>query len=269
MNKEKNKPFFYAKKTLKNQREENQDASYLHPEKGILLLADGMGGIKHERGGEASLLTIYEMKNYLKEIDTLWRKGEIKSKDTLLWIKKSVAMAQESIEELATKTENFKNTGTTLEAGYLQHHIFHYAHVGDSATFIIRPNDTYHGMRGSIELLAEKDNTDAKDGLGGLEKYIGMPYLLQKDNAITAKTLILQKEDIIFSCTDGVTKPVVDEELLDIFLSTDLKDTPRIIKQRIKKPIYRKEQLKKQHQEKNLPMYLGDNATFIIYQIGK
>jgi len=260
-----NKPLFVTKKSIIGSREENQDSTLYETRKGILLIADGLGGRNHAQGKVASTLTTMLMHNYLRENHDMLKTKRITSQDLLKWLTRSIIKTNEAISQIAA-TPAFYNTATTLEASQVHNNILHYAHVGDSATFIIRPYDTQGGLTGSIELLAEEQTTNPGHIGSKLESYIGKKDL--EPEQIITRTVPLQKYDIIFSCTDGVTKPLLPEDILEIFISQDIKHAPAEIIKRVKEPVYLIEKLKDKKLEHTTRNYLGDNASFIIYQAG-
>jgi serine/threonine protein phosphatase PrpC len=260
-----NKPLFVTKRSSIGSREENQDSILYETRKGILLVADGLGGKNHAQGKVASTLTTMLMHKYLRENHDMLKTKRITNQDILKWLTRSIIKTNEAISQLAT-TPAFYNTATTLEASHIYDNILHYAHVGDSATFIIRPYDKQEGLIGSIELLAEEQTTNPGHLGSKLESYIGKKDL--EPEQIITKTIPLQKYDIICSCTDGVTKPLLPEDILEIFISHEVKKASREILKRVKHPIYLAEQLKEKNKEHTLRNYLGDNASFIIYQAG-
>ncbi len=261
-----NKPLFVTTKKLKNTREENQDEIYLDTRKGILLVADGMGGKNHSRGRQISWLAVDRMKDFLAENYDMLKTGLLQENEISEWLRKSVMKTNDYICDIAT-TESFKNGGTTLEAMHLHNNILHYTHVGDSTTFIIKPHDRNKGLIGSIEKLAEEHNSLPESPIGHIEKYIGMNDLRSED--VDLKKIPLQKYDIIFSCTDGVTKPLTQGDLLEVFTTESIRYAPIAIMRRILQPVQRKEELEEKELGQTIKNYMGDNASFIIYQAGE
>jgi len=89
-------------------RTNNEDSILIDQERGIFLLADGMGG--HNAGEVASKIAVDTVHDFLKE-----RIGTIESdKEILHTLEAAVIKAHEAIREKAVSDINLRGMGTTL-----------------------------------------------------------------------------------------------------------------------------------------------------------
>ncbi|MCF7798433.1 protein phosphatase 2C domain-containing protein [Candidatus Woesearchaeota archaeon] len=261
---------FITKTEFQNKRSEQQDRTYYDLEQGIILVADGLGGEKHLRGDYASQLAVEEMRKHIESNNYMIKEKIISEGEITYWFKVSLEKTNELIAELSHKTEQFKNTGTTLEALHIYKNRLYYAHIGDSATFIIRPNEKNYvnwSMHGSIQKLAQEHNSNKENTTGFVTSYLGRDSKLS-ENKFEFNIYKLQPGDIIFSCTDGVTNPLITDDILDIFTNNRIVDVSKKIIERVNNPVGRLIELQKKGKKHTLQQYLGDNASFVIYQVG-
>jgi protein phosphatase len=118
-------------------RQENQDHFYVSPDKRLLVVADGMGGMKG--GSKASRLAITAVEKLWKERkpDTL-DQGQIQK-----WLVEAVSNANQDVFDAAAADPAVKDMGTTIVAAiHCPDGRVQIAHVGDSRAYLIRDGKT-------------------------------------------------------------------------------------------------------------------------------
>lgn len=167
-------------------RARNEDAVLARPERGLVAVADGLGG--HPAGDVASLTA-------LRRIDELDVSGSAAADDLVA----AIVAAHEAVLEAGRTPERF-GMGTTIVLAVLGDARAVIGHVGDSRAYLreadgrLRQLTRDHGMRGML--------TQAL-GLDGRVQ----PDVTEVDLAPGARLLL---------CTDGLTNMVGDDALADL-----------------------------------------------------
>ncbi|HVU14301.1 MAG TPA: protein phosphatase 2C domain-containing protein [Phototrophicaceae bacterium] len=196
-------------------RESNQDSLRIQEpddernllEHGSLYgIADGMGGYEH--GGVASALALEAF------FTTFYSGRPSKSPQTM---RQAVDNANLAVYQAAQRYN--ARMGTTLSVINLIGHQLHLAHIGDSRVYLVRgrkatclTNDhTAVGELVRMKLLApDKVRTHERRSI--LEKCLGMQLFVQPD----ISTHLLNENDYLILCTDGVWAYVQDDEFAQV-----------------------------------------------------
>ena len=192
-------------------RTNNEDSILIDQERGIFLLADGMGG--HNAGEIASRLAVDTVHVFLKDIvvNTDDEGAILDALDV------SVMKAHEAIKEKAYSDINLRGMGTTLVVLVIKNEKAYICHAGDSRAYLMRDN---------LEQLT-KDHTVGdswvEQGLMTREQVppqqwhmltqaVGSGDYPVPDNM----TVELKPGDILLLCSDGLTDLLTDEEIAAI-----------------------------------------------------
>lgn len=213
-------------------REHNEDAFFLSPDEALCIVADGMGG--HRSGEIASGMAVKEIVEYYRETAdgadpykelSFWpfrrKKPESREERRLI---ASINRSNARIHHSANENEAYRGMGTTIVSAFFVEEGVYVAHVGDSRVYLIR--------EGELIQITE-DHSLANE-------YIKMGILQRKDlpnfpykNVITraiglAETVEVetnfwehQDGDIYLLCSDGLSDPCKDEEILEITLAAE------------------------------------------------
>ncbi len=195
-------------------RSSNEDALGLELERGIFVVADGMGG--HQAGEVASQQAVDSMLESLRERDPSERAAEA--------LVRSVSNANTEIAAAAQKDRNLKGMGTTVVATIVEADRFTIAHVGDSRAYLVRDAE--------IRQLTEDHSMVAelvKAGVITPEAAETHPYRSAISRSLgqfkDVETDTSEHEflpgDRILLCTDGLTRFAKPEEILERLLSFD------------------------------------------------
>ena len=203
-------------------RNMNQDSFYISENDNglnLCILADGMGGYK---GGEiASKVAVTAVSKFITEkFDSI-----SKDKDSILdLLEDAILFANSAIYEESEADEELQDMGTTLEVMLIYKQKVYIGHVGDSRIYRIRKNNmkkitTDHSYVEKLiqdgEITREESYNHPKKNL--LIKALGTDEEVEPDLIYT----VLNKNDMLIICSDGLTNMVSEEEILQI-----IKDNP-------------------------------------------
>lgn len=199
-------------------RLENQDNYYIDNDKGIFIVADGMGG--HKAGGVASQIAVVTLYNKLSELNADYEKG----------IKEAFAFANREIYEKSIADEELKGMGTTAVACIAMNNSIYIAHIGDSRAYLIRKKSISrltidHSV---VEELLKKGKITESEAKNHPMKNVITDALGVEEKAITdIKVIKLNKNDAILLCTDGLSNSLSTEQILKICISNNEDDVPK------------------------------------------
>jgi serine/threonine protein phosphatase PrpC len=207
-------------------RERNEDNFYYDAELGFMVVADGMGG--HKRGDLASELAVKNVYEKYKEMILNKVVPEINNKDysreTNILVS-AFDYANLSVWRHSQENEETKGMGTTLTAAVFHNkNRFSVVHVGDSRAYLIREE--------KIIQLTQDDSfvmEQYRKGIITLEEAKKSSYRNILTKAIGVKQYInyfiyegkLKDGDILILATDGFTKIVDDNEIIDVIRKND------------------------------------------------
>jgi PPM family protein phosphatase len=207
---------------LGNYRENNEDAVELKqfPDLTVGLVADGMGGQAY--GEVASKRAIEVVPRELRKNLTAATTPE----QTCEVIRKAVLQANEEILTIAALDRDLKNMGTTVVlALWRRSREMYISNLGDSRAYLIRDGHIEqltvdHSL---AQALVENKTISAEEAKGHrfrnyLWKYLGCKEKDMGDGP-DVKVVPAQPGDRFLLCSDGMTGPVPDEQLLDFILT--------------------------------------------------
>ncbi len=189
-------------------RTNNEDSILVDQERGIFLLADGMGG--HNAGEVASRLAVDTVHDYLKDII-----ATIEGDDEILHaLDAAVMKANEAIKGKASSDINLRGMGTTLVVLVIKNSKAYLCHAGDSRAYL---------FRSTLKRLT-KDHTVG-------DSYVEKGYMTREqvppqqwhiltqsvgtdtDLSPDKKAVGLKPGDILLLCSDGLTNMLTDEDI--------------------------------------------------------
>ena len=205
-------------------RQANQDAFVVDNDLGLWIVADGMGG--HAGGSTASQLAVKAVTDHIASSAASFSdfRNRIDQVEELL--RSAVAAADSLIRATADTTPDLKGMGTTIVIGLFcpgAEPSIALAHIGDSRAYLIRDRcinalTTDHSFvqrlvsEGRISL--EEARTHPQQNV--LLRALGVEDQLPPDITIHP----LQPNDIVMLCTDGLTKMLEEQEILDCLLAS-------------------------------------------------
>lgn len=198
-------------------RPHNEDAFLADPERGLLAVADGMGG--HAAGEVASRLAIEAVS---RVFDDLPAGGD----DVAERLRHAVEEANRGIAGEIERNPEFRGMGTTLVVAAAAGPRCLIAHVGDSRAYLVREGQIRQltvdhsfvnelvrlGMLSREQAARDPRRNVVTRALGS--SGMVMPDILEQD---------MNPGDLLLLCSDGLNTMVPDEKILEALAgATDL-----------------------------------------------
>jgi serine/threonine protein phosphatase PrpC len=200
-------------------RSDNQDRDLLAPP--LIAVADGMGG--HLGGGTAAGMAV----------DALRGVGSTTDPTALLAALKE---ANRAIARAATGNPDLTGMGTTATAALLEDGILYLVHVGDSRAYLIREGRIIQVTQDhSVVAEMVRRGTLAADAAEShpARHVITRALGVDADIDIDAMRVDLEPGDVVLLCTDGLSGPVTDDEMLEVVeAALTLEDAAELLVQR-------------------------------------
>lgn len=200
-------------------RKENQDNFYLSPDQKLMVVADGMGGMKG--GSRASRITV-------DTVAELWNTAPPFSDESpvlLDWLADAAYKANEAVFQAAAADPAVKDMGTTIVAAiHSRDGNLNIVHVGDSRAYMVRDEKakvltTDHSI--VMEMLAKgkmsEDQLKASPFKHYLSRCIGHKKVVEADKTPVA----IKPGDWIILASDGLSAVLKDHEIGEIASTCD------------------------------------------------
>jgi len=200
---------------LGNYRENNEDALEvkLFPDMTIGLVADGMGG---QAAGEIASKRAIEVipRELRKNIGTSPTPDHVKTT-----VRKAIVQANEEIMSMGALDRDLRNMGTTIVmALWRKGPEMFIANVGDSRAYLIRDEQIEqltidHSL---AQALVDNKTISAAEAREHRFRNVLWKYLGSKEvgEGPEVKIVQIQAGDRFLLCTDGLSGPVPDQQLL-------------------------------------------------------
>ncbi|MDR3055080.1 MAG: protein phosphatase 2C domain-containing protein [Zoogloeaceae bacterium] len=121
------------------ERDHNEDALFVDAERGLAILADGMGG--YNAGEVAAEMLVSRLAENLGEREIASDEAPPGRMDIVQELETRIALAHEEIYHLAHSDARYFGMGTTLVMGFFVHDFLITAHVGDSRCYRLRQGE--------------------------------------------------------------------------------------------------------------------------------
>lgn len=206
----------FAKTDIGKAREINQDYYYIPTtdKLDLYILADGMGGYN---GGEvASKLAIDSVKKY---IENNFEKEKETKESILNLIKSAIEYANMIVYKKSKEVKELEGMGTTLDVTLIYNNKIYIGHIGDSRVYRIR-NKVMRKLtkdHSYVQQLLEDKKITREEAMhhpkkNMLTKALGCTSYIDPD----LRARVINKNDIILMCSDGLTNMVSEEEIYQI-----------------------------------------------------
>ena len=209
-------------------REANEDNYVAIPERGVYVVADGMGG--HVAGQVASEICVQSVEAYFDG-----RRGERLVDETqatglsgeALELAESLLLANRRIFETATRQRELAGMGTTAVGIRLIGNRIAVAHAGDSRCYLLRGDDMAqvtvdHSL--SNFLLALGRDIEARYAEQTMSNVIMRALGLEADVAIDTKEFLVQPGDRLLLCSDGLSDLVTVDQMTAQIVGSTIED---------------------------------------------
>ena len=206
-------------------RKNNEDSFFLELDKGLMVVADGMGG--HASGEIASRMAVDAIGNYFTDPAAGSKTPLIGTFDedfteTTNRLGSAVRLANMAIYEAARSNTQWQGMGTTMVCALLHDRKLSIAHVGDSRLYLIRAGgieqltDDHSVVAEQVKQeLISREEAEKSEIKNILTRAVGTKAEVEVD----LNELDLLGGDILVLCTDGLTNMVRDEEILSVVLA--------------------------------------------------
>jgi protein phosphatase len=205
-------------------RSNNEDAIWLDPDLGLIIIADGMGG--HQAGEIASGMAISTIPEHFKQLAKNGSAGEIADNNFSAATNRlgyCLKMANQMIFEAAKRYPQDYGMGTTCTAVAIHDDRVSIAHVGDTRCYLIRRGDLQqltedHSlvMEQVRHGLLSKDDEAVHTGQNILTRSLGTSPEVKID--IDEHPLFAG--DVLLLCSDGLGKELSDDQVLHVVNET-------------------------------------------------
>ena len=210
-------------------RQINQDSFLIDEEKGLFVVADGLGG--HRAGEKASLLATQTIQNFFEE--NLGNNKFIKTDEidknlssTANTLHHSIEKANQQVYLKALNFSKYNGMGTTIAAACLNGKHLISANVGDSPIFLIQKGQIYPlSETHTVEEEHNIPNTSHLNSFGEnywkmLTRAIGIE---EKVKPYLCETPVYDGDSFVL-CSDGLSKSITLEEIANIVQRYSAKD---------------------------------------------
>lgn len=193
-------------------RETNEDNWFADPERGLFIVADGMGG--EFAGALAARAVVTALPALIQD-----RLGAMPSSSGLRarrCIENAIAFLSVQLREQTRNEPGLDGMGSTVVCVLVRDRKAVVAHMGDSRAYLLRKG----GLRRLtadhtlVEVLLHREEITPKEasmhhGLGRLTRNVGMPG----EPLPESRLIGLDPSDLIMLCTDGLTGILSDKQI--------------------------------------------------------
>ena len=200
-------------------REHNEDYIDWDVSRGLIILADGMGG--HNAGEVASALAVNSIKDALYEV--LNPENPVEDLDNMDVVRQAIVYANDEINRHAAEHPTCAGMGTTIVVSLFNEQSVVFGHVGDSRIYRFRDNKlqqvtTDHSL---VQEMVDNGFLTEEEALQSnsrnlITRALGIGDVVDID--VSQDTI--QVGDIYLYCSDGLTDLVTDQEISAILVDT-------------------------------------------------
>jgi serine/threonine protein phosphatase PrpC len=212
-------------------RENNQDTFLIDPDRGLYIVADGMGG--HQGGEVASALAVKSLQEVVTS--SFEKEAGVHPREVL---ERGYRVACERIYDQALMHENLKGMGTTMVGVLLRDGIFYIANVGDSRAYLYSPpgfwqiTEDHSLINEQIRMGALSEEQAKKSPAKNvITRSVGYDREVQAD--IIERRV--EPNEMILICSDGLSGMVTDKRIEELCKTTRPADLVGILVEEAKK----------------------------------
>jgi protein phosphatase len=193
-------------------RSQNQDNCAAHPDLGLFMVSDGMGG---HRGGEiASATAVETISNFVR-----LHQKQNKSWDPIQTMSQAIVAANQAIYQKALEQPQLQGMGTTTTAILFKGKTLIIGHVGDSRCYFIRPRALWQVTR-DHSLVQEKLRagliTRDEVKTDRMKNVITRSVGFELDVNVEIYQMMVQPRDCFLLCSDGLSGLIEDSSMLQL-----------------------------------------------------
>ncbi|HEX9636147.1 MAG TPA: Stp1/IreP family PP2C-type Ser/Thr phosphatase [Acidobacteriota bacterium] len=200
-------------------RSHNEDSFKVDADKGLLMVADGMGG--HAAGEVASAIAIRSITEFIEQTgenpDLTWPFGfdpELSFESNVL--RSAITLAHRHVKQAAEERDEYVGMGTTVVCALIKDRVVHVANVGDSRAYLLRG--------GELVQVTEDHTWIAEQVRGGIltpQEVRSHPWRNVVTRALGSRpqadidvaSFELHPKDLLLLCSDGLSSMIDDSEI--------------------------------------------------------
>lgn len=190
-------------------RTQNQDTVHFDSSQTLAIVADGMGG--HFGGQVASSLCV---EIFVEE----FKKSEGKGLAVFERIRNSAEQANMKVLKKSMEQEELRGMGTTTTVVHVDSNFVYIGHVGDSRCYVMNRSGIWQLTR-DHSLVQEKFNAGmiTRDQMrtDRMKNIITRSVGYDHNFSIEFYQYPYQEGDILLMCSDGLTGPLTDQQIID------------------------------------------------------
>jgi protein phosphatase len=198
-------------------RKNNEDAVWVDPELGLLIVADGMGG--HQSGEVASGMAITAIHENYKSLAAADNPGETADKKLSAATNRlafCVKIANQMIFEAGKKIQKDKGMGTTCTAALIADGIVSLAHVGDSRAYLVRKGEMQqitndHSL--VMDQVRQGVMTKEEAAQSNMQNILTRALGTQPEVEVDMDEHPLFPGDRVLLCSDGLFKDMSEDDI--------------------------------------------------------
>src|SRR5437763_2521 len=223
------------------------EVSYLADvERGIFVVADGVGGAE---AGEVASQTAVDV------LDDAFRHKVNDGEDVEDLMELAIQRANSSIHQMAADNPRFSMMATTVVALHLEGNRATIGHVGDSRLYRVTPDGNLHRETEDHSIVEEEVRagrmTPEQAANHPSKNVISRALGAENSVEVDMKTIEVAEGSAFLLCTDGITRHIPDNELRELMTSDG---TPAQLCEEMKRRCYQRG--------------AEDNLTAVIVQVG-
>jgi len=184
----------------------------LTEEGAVLLVADGMGG--RAGGARASAMAVAAVREAMGDPSLLAAGPEA----FVSRLRRALELANEEIHEASRRDDNLRGMGTTATLAGLRDGIVYFAQVGDSRGYLVRGGALGRLTRDQsfVQNLIDSGVVD-EEGAKSIRDNRILQALGTAPGVLPEVTYHeLRRGDVLLLCSDGLSRVVSDDEILDV-----------------------------------------------------
>lgn len=183
----------------------------------LLLVADGMGG--HSKGEVASRIGAHTVAHKLHQL--LTSEGEITDMTYHKELTDAILTANRKILDYSTKNAECEGMGTTISLAIIDGYRLHIASVGDSRVYVLNEEKIWQVTKDHsyVQELIDKGELSSEAARNHPQRNV-ITRVVGYYGELKANTgnLLLDENDFVVVCCDGLTTHAEDEEIRQIVL---------------------------------------------------
>jgi len=198
-------------------REHNQDHIGFDSERGIAVLADGMGG--HKAGEVAARMAVQFVLQKLKSLTLQETSVSITGSQLLEFVSNTISSSNVEIFRAQEAEEAYKGMGTTIVAAMVVGTQAYVGHVGDSRLYL-RRNRTVKRVTKDHSLVQDLIDrgfyTEREARSANVGHVVTRALGTRADVEVATTQVALEPYDILILCSDGLSDMVSDWQIAEI-----------------------------------------------------